>query len=352
MNTSHKIWVRHLGVAAAAASAAGLVVAGPANAAPAASPTASVANNTLTVVGTSADDSISIAEPAGQSSLVVDLGNGIQPQRFDPSTFNAIAVFLGRGDDTFHASADVALADEALSVYGGSGDDSITGGPGNDILSGGAGNDTISGGDGADLILGGRGNDFADGNRGNDTELMGAGQDIAEWDPGEGSDVVDGGAGTDALRFNGANVNEKMNLAANGRNVVFQRDVASIRMDMDSVEEFDLRTLGGADSVTVGDLNGTGTKHVNLDLSGQAGGGDGAADLVTVDGTIRADHIDVNGVRDAVQVRGLSATTRIIGSEPDDLLQVDASGGNDHVSVHDAARALIGIAVDLGTGQH
>ena len=352
MNTPNKIWVRNLGVAAVVASAAGLVVAGPANAAPAVSPSASVANNTLTVLGTSGDDSISIAEPAGQSSLVVDLGNGSQPQRFDPSTFNAIAVFLGRGDDRFQASADLALADDALSVDGGSGDDSITGGSGNDILSGGAGNDTISGGDGVDLILGGRGNDFADGNRGNDTEIMGAGQDTAEWDPGEGSDGVDGGSGSDALRFNGANVNEKMSLSANGRHVVFLRDVAAIRMDMDSVEEFDLRTLGGADSVTVGDLTSTGTRRVNLDLSAQAGGGDGAADVVTVDGTNRADHIDVDAAADTVQVRGLHAITRISGSEPDDLLQVDALGGDDHVTVQEAAPALVGVAVDLGPGQH
>jgi hypothetical protein len=39
------------------------------------------------------------------------------------------------------------------------------------------------------------------------------------------------------------------------------------------------------------------------------------------------------------------------GSELTDQLQVNALGGNDHVTVGDGIKALIGVAVDLGTGQ-
>ena len=40
-------------------------------------------------------------------------------------------------------------------------------------IDGGNGNDTLLGGDGADTLIGGAGKDFVDGNRGNDTALLG-----------------------------------------------------------------------------------------------------------------------------------------------------------------------------------
>jgi Ca2+-binding RTX toxin-like protein len=42
---------------------------------------------------------------------------------------------------------------------------------------------------------------------------------------GDGSDVVEGGAGSDTLQFNGASVNEKIDISANGGPVRFFRDV-------------------------------------------------------------------------------------------------------------------------------
>ncbi len=51
-------------------------------------------------------------------------------------------------------------------------------------VDGGTGNDTILGSNGADLLLGGDGDDFIDGQQGNDTALLGAGNDVFQWDPG------------------------------------------------------------------------------------------------------------------------------------------------------------------------
>ena len=36
------------------------------------------------------------------------------------------------------------------------------------------------------------------------------------WNPGDGSDIVEGGAGTDTLVFNGANIDETIDISANG----------------------------------------------------------------------------------------------------------------------------------------
>ena len=66
------------------------------------------------------------------------------------------------------------------------------------------------------MLLGGDGNDLVDGGRGNDVALLGAGNDSFVWNPGDGSDSVDGQDGFDTLQFNGANIAEDVDIAANG----------------------------------------------------------------------------------------------------------------------------------------
>ena len=142
---------------------------------------------------------------------------------------------------------------ENLVVNANGGDDVITAGNGlaNLIkltIDGGAGNDTITGGDGNDTLIGGDGNDVITGGRGNDTALLGAGDDTFVWNPGDGSDTVEGQDGTDTLLFNGANVNENINISANGSRVRFTRDVANITMDLNGIEHIQFNALGGADN--------------------------------------------------------------------------------------------------------
>ena len=161
-------------------------------------------------------------------------------------------------------------------------------------IDGGAGNDTLFGSPGADALLGWDGNDLVEGERGDDVALLGAGDDVFGWDPGHGSDTVDGQAGTDALDFGGSNAAENVNLAADGSRVRFFRDVGLVSMDLNAVERVDFRALGGADTVTVNDLTGTGLTTVDLDL-GRGGTGDGAADTVIVNGTAGDDSVQVAG---------------------------------------------------------
>src|SRR6516164_2953796 len=126
---------------------------------------------------------------------------------------------------------------ENLVVNANGGDDTITAGNGlagliKLTIDGGAGNDTITGGDGNDTLLGGDGNDVIAGGRGNDTAQLGAGDDTFVWNPGDGRDVAEGQDGTDTLVFNGAHINEKIDISANGGRVRFFRDVASVTMDL------------------------------------------------------------------------------------------------------------------------
>lgn len=238
------------------------------------------------------------------------------------------------------------------------GDDVFTAGNGlasliNLTVDGGAGNDIITGGDGADLLLGGDGNDTITGGRGNDVLLGGAGNDTFVWNPGDGSDTIEGQDGVDTLQFNGANINENINITANGSRGRFTRDVANITMDINGVERVNFVALGGADNITVGDLSTTDITQVALDLSATPGSGtgDGAADHVTVTGTGGSDQIQVVGAGNSVTVTGLAAQVSIIGAEgANDTLTISAGGGNDVINAQAVPAASIKLVIDGGAG--
>jgi hypothetical protein len=332
----HSASARRFALAAGvAAVAATLATAGSAAAGQRAN-SAFVAQDTLFVTGSRDADQIALRLQAGAAgTLQVDFGDdGTAEFSFDRSTFSRIDVSARGGDDRVRIDqVNGAFADEAMVIDGGSGDD------------------TMDGGDAAELFIGGSGRDAVDGNRGNDTARLGAGADSFRWDPGDGSDVVEGESGFDTLDFNGAGVAEKMSLSPNGERSLFVRDIANIRMDMDGVESLDLTALGGTDEVTVDDMSGTDFRVANIDLAGAPGASDGAADLVTVNGSAGADNVDLETDGAVVVADGLQTQVRVSNSELADKIQVSTLDGNDDVDVDGTVFALIDIGVDLGAGQ-
>src|SRR4029077_4964721 len=174
------------------------------------------------------------------------------PFSLDIGTTENFVLSMNGGDDVFTASNGLASLIN-LTVDGGDGNDSITGGDGNDRLIGGSGNDLIIGGPGNDTLLGG------------------TGDDTFVWNPGDGSDVVEGQDGTDTMVFNGANINENINITNNNGRFNSTRDVGNITMDLNGIENIDFNALGGADNVNVGDLTGTGVTQVAIDLESTPG---------------------------------------------------------------------------------
>lgn len=246
-------------------------------------------------------------------------------------------------------------ANDRLTVQGLGGNDTITAatlaaGVIALTLDGGAGNDTILGSQGNDTILGGDGNDFIDGNQGNDTALMGAGNDIFQWDPGDGSDTVDGQDGNDTLSFFGSNASENMDISANGGRARLFRDVGSITMDLDNVETIDVRAVGGADSVTVGDLSGTDVTTVNIDLRGPIGGPDGQIDTVTVNGTNGADNFGVSGDAGGVHVFGLHSAVNAFFTDAGDRLTLNGLGGDDVINASSLEAGAVQLTINGGLG--
>ena len=262
-------------------------------------------------------------------------GANAAPFTLDIGTSESLVVKMNGGDDIFAAGNGLAPL-ISLSVDGGAGNDTITGGDGNDVL---------AGGEGDDLIVGGRGNDTLAGGAGNDTFV---------WNPGDASDLIEGQGDLDTMQFNGANVSENFDLAANGRRLRLSRDIGGVIMDVGGVEQVNVVARGGADTVAIHDLSRTDVTGVNLDLAGTPGSGfgDGEADTVLVDGTARADAVQIAGSGSNYTVAGLSALVKVQGSQgAADQLVVDALGGNDSITAAGLPAATVKLTVDGGAGK-
>jgi Ca2+-binding RTX toxin-like protein len=268
-------------------------------------------------------------------------GTRVRFDRLDPAPFSIdigtterLVLNMNGGNDSFSATGNLAAL---IGV----------------TVDGGTGNDTILGSNGADTLLGGDGNDFIDGQQGNDTALLGAGDDVFQWDPGDGSDVVEGQDGSDTMLFNGSAGNERFDVSANGGRVRFTRDIGNIVMDLDNVETINVNALGGTDSVTVNDLTGTDITQINIRLAGTIGGttGDGQVDTVTVNGTNGGDIINIVGAGTAASVVGLQAAVNITESEgANDALVVNGGGGNDNISAATLPAGVTTLTLDGGAG--
>src|SRR5215467_13081740 len=327
----------------------------------------------LNALGSADNITVNDLSGTGVTQVAIDLasppGSGAGDGAADTVTVNATKyddVIAVQGQN---GSLTVTGLPEAITISGSESIDAlvVAGGAGNDTLSaaalpagntaltldGGAGNDTIIGSQGDDRLLGGDGNDTVTGGRGNDTALLGNGNDTFIWNPGDGSDTVEGEAGTDTLVFNGANINERMDISANGERVRLTRDVGNITMDLNGVEHIQVNALGGADSITVNDLTGTDVTQVAVDLAGTPGGGqgDGAADSVTVNGTAGDDHITVASNGASVVVNGLLAKVTIAGAEAaNDTLVVSGGAGNDTINASALNPGQINLTINGGAG--
>ncbi|MFO0723524.1 MAG: calcium-binding protein [Myxococcota bacterium] len=172
----------------------------------------------------------------GQSGLAVNTDSNVDVTY---ANVEEVIFSLGPGNDTFSAAGGTGGAGAALTssitIYGGSGNDTLRGGDGDDVIYGGEGNDTFTSGalaDGADDIHGGAGTDVMDysartasvtvtidgnaddgavgetdnintdvenlkGGHGDDS-LTGSAQDNVIWG-GPGADSISGGDGDDTL---------------------------------------------------------------------------------------------------------------------------------------------------------
>jgi len=290
-----------------------------------------VAADVITVNGTNGDDVIDVVG-AGTSASVLGLHTQVNIANSEGANDSLVVNTLG-GDDGVTATS-LPAGVIKLTVDGGTNDD------------------TLLGSQGADVLLGGDGNDFGFGDNGNDVALMGAADDVFQWNPGDGNDTLEGQAGADQMLFFGANINENINVVPNGGRALFVRDVASVTIDMDDVEKVDFRALGGADNITVGDMSATDVVTVDADLRGPNGGGDGATDSVTATGTNGDDVFGAAGDAGGVNVFGLHAAINVFFQEQaNDRLTLNTLGGDDVVNASSLEADAIKLTMNGGLGE-
>jgi Ca2+-binding RTX toxin-like protein len=298
-----------------------------------------VRHHTLTITGTGGSDRLALRLRAGDPrQLQVDVGDDgsaeftVRRHRFDNIVINA-----GDGNDQVRI-------DEANGAF-------TTTTP--TQINGQAGDDTLLGGSGGEALNGGDGNDVVDGNAGADLITLGSGDDRFVWDAGDGSDVIDGGNGHDTMAFNGSAAAEQFHLSANRSRALFTRDLGGITMDLNAIEQVDVASVGGNDTLTVDDLTGTGVKTVNNDLAATLGGttpGAGTAETI-VNGTTGPDSIVAAGTGGAATATGLAATVSVVhGDASRDELGIFALGGNDRVDASSLKDDAAKLGVDGGAG--
>jgi hypothetical protein len=299
---------------------------------------AQLANHTLRVRGTNANDVIALRLAPGNPAVAqVDLGgDGTADFSFPRAAIDSISVRARDGADQVRIDDTNGAFTTAIPTR----------------ISGGRGNDTIAGGAGPETLNGGPGNDSIDGNGGSDVSDLGPGADSFVWDPGDGSDTIEGEDGMDSMVFNGAAASETVDLSANGDRLRFFRNPGNIIMDTHGVEQVDFNALGGADTVTVNDLAGTDVNKVNADLAGALGGvtGDGQADRVVVTGTNGNDALTTAGDSSGLSVSTPHTQVAIRHQEPADQLFVLGLGGDDNISATGLASGALSEFLEGGLG--
>ncbi|QGZ39228.1 hemolysin type calcium-binding protein [Pseudoduganella flava] len=159
-----------------------------------------------------ASDDLTAVKRVG-ANLVMEYGNGDSvnvTSYFGANKFNALefsdgvsftpAQLFAKYEIQLTTGADSGTySDDAETIHGGAGNDSMLalggndalyGEADNDTLNGGLGNDSLYGGDGTDILIGDAGDDRFDGGAGADNMTSGAGNDTFVFRRGSGADTV------------------------------------------------------------------------------------------------------------------------------------------------------------------
>lgn len=338
-----------LGAAAFATVAAATVAVGqPAHAAAA---ERSVVSSTLLgglgYAGTSDDNTVTVTLSTKATYLIDDTvaitpGVGCAPVAGDPTRAMCAAFRLLNGSlRSFNLSGrggnDILtnLTPAPMHVFGNDGDD---------LLVGGCAADTLVGGDGADTIRGGRGDDVV---------RLDAGNDLSAWEAGDGNDSVEGSAGLDGVRMSGSSASEQFAASASGARTRLTRGssgAATDLVDANAVELLSMLSLGGADTMVVNNLAGTGVTIVDTSMFDFATPG-GNNDTVIVNGASGAETITATDANGVVEVAGLSAKVRITGTEAaGDRLEINGFAGDDAIDSTGLSPAEMRFRADGGSG--
>jgi Ca2+-binding RTX toxin-like protein len=298
------------------------------------------------VFGEAGNDTINVLSREANYAGSVDGGSGIDvitgaggnrnllDLRQYPNVENAVlGAFAGTviGSDLPNL-IDGTDADDAVTINGLGGNDTLIGGSAADSLNGGEGNDTLIGNAGNDTLNGGNGTDFADGDGGQNTHIS-----IEQFAGSTASIAIINRVLTAIGTGNADTITIERVLTDD---VIVKVGSLARQFDMDDFDTVLLQGLGGNDTITIKQpiTAGSLTRKVTLDggggndaLTGNAGddvlrGGDGADTLVGLGGR---DALAGNAGND--QLFGGLGLDFLDGGDNDDFIDSSDSAGGDTV---------------------
>ena len=290
-----------------------------------------IASNTLTATGDAASDTLALRlTPGDPQTLILDVGNnGSADFTANRLLFDKIVVNAGAGNDT-------VLIDESKGAFT---TEEAT---------------TLNGQDGNDTLTGGRGPERSSARTGTTGSPAAAGTTPpcsgSVTTPSYGTRPTTATSsrarpGADTLDVHGSSANDNIALFASTNRLLITRDFGTIVADAGAVEHVSVHVGGGTDTLTVNPLAGTGVTRIDADL----GGADGASDTVTVNGTASADTIAVSAAGGVVQAATAATSVFVSHTEPaNDMLQVNTLAGSDSVSFFRGVSPLLSLNVDGG----
>jgi Ca2+-binding RTX toxin-like protein len=154
------------------------------------------------------------------------------------------------------------------------------------------------------------------------------------------------------VQQSGSAAGEQFRASANGTLARLTRSAGGVTdaLDAHEIERLGLVSFGGADTVVVDDLAGTGVTNVDAVLTDFSVPG-GQNDSVVVNATAGSDRIGAADVNGGVEVAGLAARIRVTGTAPaGDHLEIRGGGGNDAIDTTRMSPALMSYRGDGGVG--
>lgn len=194
----------------------------------------------------------------------------------------------------------------------------LSGGDGNDFLQGGGRDDTLFGGNGDDLLIGGRGADHLFGDAGNDRFI---------WNAGDGNDRIDGGAGYDKVELAGTADGDNFAIAATASGArIGSAHGKGPGIEVAALEHVSINAGAGADTISIGNLAGSGVQEVTVNLGGASG--DGMADRLTIDGSSGNDFVSLVESAGTLHVLGPTFVS-VTNAGAEDQITLRLGDGND-----------------------
>jgi Ca2+-binding RTX toxin-like protein len=280
----------------------------------------------------SSTNTINTLDSASLKSLVVTGSRAVTIATLSNNTATTtINASAATGNVSIGATANGSTT--AMTITGGSGNDTFVAGSGADSIDGGTGNDNLSGAGGADTIIGGTGNDVINGGAGIDSLSGGDGNDTftvttaSDFQGLTAAEVVDGGSGTDTLKFEAA-------MTLTGTDLTKVTSIEAFEFAATGASSITLSnayfTAAGVTAVTITDSNTSGA--LTVDASGLS-----AANSITVDadkGAANNDSLAGGSGADTFKfttsssATALTSTDTVVGGAGSDTLAITLDTNN------------------------